>query len=184
MAAENGAAAGDTDQRQRPTAREARFARASVDEELLLLRPHAAPRVPIRIDGAAPVGDRDLQRVAKRLMKPLRRLSAEAPGQAVGTQPRAVQRLVRVDVADTRDRRLVQEDRLESRLALAEPPVELLGSEFRIDGFRTKTRHRPRLEERRLCAQQQTAETARVGVAQLASILQVEDGLRVLDERR
>src|SRR2546426_5862786 len=181
-AAENCRPAGDPDHAQRPPACEARFARAAVDKQLLLLGAGIAPRVAVRVHRAAAIGDRELERLAQGFVKPARRSLADRVRDPAWTQSRAVERLVRVDVAHAGDRALVEEDCFERAFALAQAAVQLVGAKVRIDGLRTEDRHLVRGEQRLFGAQQQTPKAARVAITQLTAVIEEENGVRVLRE--
>src|SRR5216117_2752566 len=61
---------------------------------------------------------------------------------------------------------------------------ELFGLPARVDRLRAEARHLLRDEQRLLGAHEQAAEAARVAVAQLAPVVEKEDGVRVLLQRR
>src|SRR2546430_569649 len=140
-AAEDGRAAGDADRAQRSAAREAGLARAAVDEQLFLLATDHAPGVSVCVDAAAAVCDRDLKRLAQRLVEAPRRFPAHRAGDAIWSQARTVQRLVGVDVADARNGALVEQHRLERRPPLAEAAVKLFGRKPGVDRLRPKHWH-------------------------------------------
>ena len=91
-----------------------------------------------------------------------------------------MQGLVRVDVADAGDRALVEEHSLERRAPLAQPAVQLVGGEIGVDRLRAEARHLLRGQQRVLGADQQATEPPRVAIAQLATTVQEEHGVRVL----
>src|SRR6266478_7289589 len=99
-AAEDGGASRDANECKRPPAGDAGLAGASVDEQLFLLAAHVAPCVAIRIDRAAAVPNRHLERVAEGFMQAPNRFPAQTSRGAIRPQPCAVQRFVCVDVAD------------------------------------------------------------------------------------
>src|SRR5438067_3764839 len=183
-AAEDRGAAGDTRGAQRPPAREARLTGAAVHEELLLLDAGLAPRVAVRVHGAAAVLDRDQQRLSQRFVEPARGLLAHGVRQPSGPEPRSMQRLVGVDVAHAGDRLLVEQHCLQRRAPALQLPVQLLGLELHVDRLRPKARHLLRRQQRLLRADQQAAETARVAIAQLPTVIEKENRVRVLLERR
>src|SRR5262245_16379552 len=178
----DGRAACDSYRLQRTPAREAGLARAPVDEQLLLLPAQLAPGVAIGLYGAAAVGDRDLQRLTQRLMQALRGPSADAARDPGRARTGAVQRLVRVDVAHAGDRLLVQQHGLERRPSAPKRAVKLVRFEGGVDRFRAQSRHLLRRQQGVQRAREQAAKAPRVAVAQFASVVESEDGVRVFLE--
>src|SRR4051794_16151568 len=126
-AAEDCRPAGDPDDTERPSTREARLTRASVDEKLLLLRSGLTPSVAIGVDRAPPIGDRELERFAQRFVKAAGGSFANRVCDPARAQACAVKRLVGVDVAHPRNRTLVEQNRLERGAPLVQAPVQLIG---------------------------------------------------------
>src|SRR2546422_1822083 len=183
-AAETGGTASDADRGQRAPTGETRLAGPAIDEELFLLAADLSPCVAVGVDRAASICDRQLERLAKRLVQAPRRFLAQRAGDPVRPKSCLVQRLVRVDVAYPGDRALVEQHGLDRRASIAQPAVKLIGGKTGIDWFRTETRHFLRREQRLLGAKQQTAETTRVAVAKLMAVVEKEHGMRVVLWRR
>jgi hypothetical protein len=181
--AEDGGATGDAHRTEGTAACEAGLAGTTVDEELFLLAAELAPCVAIGVHRAASVGDRRSQGFAQGLVQPSGRSPAHGAGDSIRPQSRAVKRFVRVYVAHACDRFLVEKDRFQWGGSLAQPAVELVGEEIRIDRFRAQARHLPGVDQRALGAEEQTPKPARVAVAELLPVIQKENGVRVLCER-
>src|SRR2546422_8979547 len=139
-AAENGGTAGDADRAQRAPTRETRLAGPAVDEELFLLAADLSPRVAVGVDRAASIRDRQLERLAKRLMQASARFLAQRAGDPVRPKSCLVQRLVRVDVANPGDGALIEQPGLDRRAPRAQPAVELIRGELWMDWFGTEAR--------------------------------------------
>ena len=115
-------------------------------------------------------------------MKSSRRFLAHSPGDAIRTQSCLVQRLVRVDVADARDRALVEQHRFQCGTSPAQAAIQLVGGKLRVDRLRAESRHLLCVEQRLLGAEQQPAEPTRIAIAQLLSVIQEEHCVRVVLE--
>src|SRR5262252_10416890 len=124
MAAENCRASGNAGAGERPPTRETGLARAPVHRQHLLLAAYLSPRVAVGVDRAAAVLDRRLQGLAQGLVQTSRGLAADALRDPVGADAGLVEGFVRVDVADARERLLVEQHRLQRRLSPAQRPVQ------------------------------------------------------------
>jgi len=94
-------------------------------------------------------------------------------------EPRPVQRLVGVNVADPDHPGLVQEERLQRDLSVVGDPGHDLGSELRGERLDSQ----PGIEiflEGLFVGYEATSEPARVGEADLAAVIERESGLQVL----
>src|SRR5712692_4361922 len=100
-------------------------------------------------------------------MKTLRGFLADSARDAIGPQASAVERLVGVDVADARDRALVEQHRLQCRAPFPQAAVELVRHEGGVDRLRAEVWHLLRGQQRGLGPEKQPAEATRVAVAQL-----------------
>src|SRR6266581_4607106 len=183
-AAEHRGPSCDAHRRQRPPARVAGLARAAIDEQDLLLATNLPPRVAIRVHRAAAIPDRRLQRFTQGFVQAPRRLAAHASGDAVWTQPRAVQRFVGVDVAHARQRFLIQQHRLERRFSPPQRLIQTVGGEVGIDRFGPKLGDGARLAQPCLGAEQQAPEPAWVAISKLPSVVQREDRVGVVGDGR
>src|SRR5437660_238156 len=117
-------------------------------------------------------------------MQPAHRLAAQAARRAVRAQLRAIQRFVRIDVADASEGGLVQKDRLERGAAAAQALEELVGVECRIDRLGPELGQRARYEQLILGAEQEPPEPARVAVPELMAVVQVEHRVSVARDLR
>src|SRR5712692_4582612 len=180
MAAEDGAASRDADNRQRAPACEARFAGPTVDEKQFLLVADITPRVAIRVDRAAAIANRNLERIAQRFVQPANRFSAEASRNSIGPEFRAMQRLVGVDVAHAGYRALVEQDRFQRRAPAPKTPEQLIGVKRGVDRLGPKLRQCAGCQQLVLRAEQQTPKPPRVAISQLPAIVEVEDCMRVV----
>ena len=96
---------------------------------------------------------------------------AERPRGSQGVQPRPPQRLVRVDVPDPGDERLVHEQRLEARAPPADPRPPHPEREPRVEWLRPDAVERVVVR----AVQPDAPELADVAVAQLSAVGQLED---------
>src|SRR5438034_356846 len=183
-AAEHRGPSCDAHRRQRPPARVAGLARAAIDEQDLLLAADLPPRVPIRVHRAAAIPDRCLQRFTQGFVEAPRRLATHASGDAVWTQPRAVQRFVGVDVAHARQRFLIQQHRLERRSSPPQRLIQPVGGEVGVDRFGPKLGDGAGLAQPCLGAEQQAPEPAWVAISKLPSVVQREDRVGVVGDGR
>src|SRR6266566_5196456 len=183
-AAEDRSPSGDAHGRQRPPAREARLARAAVDEQDLLLAADFPPRVAIRINRAAAIPDRGLQRFAQGFVEAPRRLAADPFCDAVWAQPRAVQRFVGVDVPDPRQRFLIEQHGLERRSPPPQRLIQGVASEVGVDRFGPELRHGASLSQPRFGAEQKPPEPARVAISKVPSVVEREDRMGVVGDWR
>ena len=96
---------------------------------------------------------------------------AERAGDSIRTQASSVERLVGVDVADARDRALVEQNGLQRCAPFAQAPVELAGRELWIDRLRAEQGHLLGRQQRFLRPQKKASKTSRVAIAQLPPVI-------------
>src|SRR5712691_7944236 len=113
-------------------------------------------------------------------MQAANRLAAQASRRAIRPESGAMQRFIGIDVPDARNGRLVEQHRLDRRAAAAKTFEQRFGVEAGIDGLRSELRQRTRDEQLVLSAEEQSAEPARIPIAELKSIVEVEDRVRVV----
>src|SRR5665213_99181 len=96
----------------------------------------------------------------------------------------SVQGLVRIDVAHTGDRRLVEKDCLQRRPATAKALVQVVGPKVRVDRLWAEHRHRLEVQKGRLGAQQEAPESPRVAISELSPVVQIKHRMGVGGQRR
>jgi hypothetical protein len=168
--AEVGCPPADDDSPDRPTAARTWLASPLVDLEMLLHVTIAVGRGVVVDRGATP-DDRLGQDAAKLHPQPALVGGPERRGRPQRVQPRCPQRFVGVDVADARDERLVEEERLQSPLPRPKAAAE------RADRQLVRQRLWPYRGERVVGrdVEPDPAELANVPKADLAAILERED---------
>ena len=87
---------------------------------------------------------------------------------------------IRVDVADARDAGLIQQTGLDGPPAPAEGPQKVGGIHVRVKGLRPQAADPGKGVRLPGAFQPQTAKAAHVAEAQLAPVIQIKDGVRVL----
>ena len=153
----------------------------------MLLHRAVAVRRGVVVDGGAAALDRLGQDRADRLEEvPLVR-RPEGRGRAERVEPRLPQRLVGVDVADARDERLVEEERLQPPGAASDAPPEVAQRERRVEGLRADLREQRGAADFRdqltgdgvPAVQPDLPELADVPEPQLAPVLELQDEAEV-----
>ena len=181
----------DDDPPDRATAARTRLAGPLVDLQVLLHRAVAVGRRVV-VDRAAAALDRLAQDRPDIAVQPALVGRPQRPDGPQRMEPRRPQRLVRVDVADAGEERLVEQQRLEPALALAQPPPEIADRERLLERLRSDTREDGRaahgvdeLAGHRIAAvQPDPPEFADVAEADLAAIGEFQDQAHVRIHRR
>jgi hypothetical protein len=93
-----------------------------------------------------------------------------------------MKRFVGIDVANSGDHGLIEQERLQRRSPPPEPLVELFRVEGRIDWLRTQLGQRARGEELFLGAEQKAPEPSWIPIAELAPVVEVEHDVRVVGD--
>ena len=159
----------DHDPPDGPAAAAARLAGPLVHVEPLLHLAVAVGRRVVVDRGAAAFDGLGEDRERSRYSAPLVGRS-KGPGRAERVEPGPPQRLVRVDVADARDERLVDEQRLQPRPPPADPMAELPQREPRIERLRADVVERVVVG----AVQADPAELADVAEPELAAVVEPE----------
>src|SRR5690606_17232018 len=94
-------------------------------------------------------------------------------GLAEWVQPRSKQRLIRVDVADSCDKRLVEQQRLERDFAPPQPFTKDIDGKGVVQRLRPE-RRRAGGDAAEVARQKHLAELSRVGKAQLLPVIEAE----------
>ena len=112
------------------------------------------------------------------------RFLADGVASTVGPQSGAVQRLVRVNVANPGNRALIQQQRLDRSATVVESLIQIVGAESKVEWFRSKVGQCAGCEELGFGPVKQTAEPAWVPIAKVPPVVKREDDVRVLLEWR
>ena len=172
----------DDDPLDRPSAARTRFAGPLVDLQVLLHRAVAIGRRVV-IDRASAPHDRLGQDPPDRVVQMTLVGGPQRPGGPQRMEPGRPQRLVGVDVADARDERLVEKERLEPPRPAAQPAPEVAHRELAVERLRTERREDGAAADlghqlaghRVASVEPDLPELADVTEAQLATVGELED---------
>src|SRR5438552_6006651 len=124
----------------RPATAQARSTRPPVSRQALGVLPRFAVGPNVVAEARSPVGDPLAKDLPDGPMQPPHLSRAQRVSRAQGAQPREPERLVRVDVPDPGDERLVDQEGLEPSRSTGKPVRQAAGAERRAERLRAVAR--------------------------------------------